>query len=206
MARDRLEPNGLFAQWWPLATQNDEDSQSLVRSFIDVFPYATLWTTELHEALLIGSMQPIELRVAQIQSRFQQEGVAGALGDAGVLTATELLATYVTDRDGLQKYAGDVLPVTDDRPLIEYAASVRKGEFPRVLMRIAELRSDPPLMGADPALKHDVALARQKLWTLYRAGYYAYTGETDRWESMIKRLLPEMRDNPYFRWFITDKR
>ena len=22
----------------------------------------------------------------------------------------------------------------------------------------------------------------------------------------IKRLLPEMRDNPYFRWFITDKR
>jgi hypothetical protein len=61
-------------------------------------------------------------------------------------------------------------------------------------------------MGADPTLKHDVALARQKLWTLYRAGYYAYTGETDRWESMIKRLLPEMRDNPYFRWFITDKR
>jgi spermidine synthase len=206
LARDRLEPNGLFAQWWPLATQNDEDSRSLVRSFIDVFPYATLWTTELHEALLIGSMQPIELRVAQIQSRFQQEGVANALGDAGVLNATELLATYVTDRDGLQKYAGDVLPVTDDRPLIEYAASVRKGEFPRVLMRIAKLRSDPPLMGADPALKRDVALTRQKLWTLYRAGYYAYTGETDRWESMIKRLLPEMRDNPYFRWFITDKR
>ena len=49
-------------------------------------------------------------------------------------------------------------------------------------------------------------LTRQKLWTLYRAGYYAYTGETDRWESMIKRLLPEMRDNPYFRWFVTNKR
>ena len=112
----------------------------------------------------------------------------------------------VTDRDGLEKYAGDVLPVTDDRPLIEYAASVRKGEFPRVLMRIAGLRSDPPLMGADPSLKRDVALARQKLWTLYRAGYYAYTGKKDRWESTIKRLFPEMRDNPYFRWFITDKR
>jgi MFS family permease len=62
------------------------------------------------------------------------------------------------------------------------------------------------LMSADPSLKDDVALARQKLWTLYRAGYYVYTGQAGRWESMIKRLLPEIRDNPYFRWFVTDKR
>jgi spermidine synthase len=206
LARDRLKPNGLFAQWWPLATQNDEDSRSLVRSFIDVFPYATLWTTELHEALLVGSKEPIELGVTRIRSRFQQLDVAAALRAAGVLSATELLATYVTDRDGLETYAGAVLPVTDDRPRIEYAAWVRQGEFPRVLKRIAALHSDPPLIGADPILKDDVTLARQKLWTLYRAGYYAYTGETDRWESMIKRLLPEMRDNPYFRWFVTDKR
>lgn len=60
----------------------------------------------------------------------------------GVLSATELLATYITDRAGLETYAG----------------------------------------------------------------YYAYTGETDRWESMIRRLVPEMRDNPYFLWFVSDKR
>ena len=206
LARDRLEEYGLFAQWWPLATQNDEDSRSLVRSFIDIFPYVTMWTTELHETLLVGSKQPIELVADRIESRFQQPEVADVLHDAGVLSATELLATYVTDREGLEKYAGDVPPVTDDRPRIEYAGWVRKGEFPRVLMRIAELRSDPPLLGAIPTLKNDVVLARQKLWTLYRAGYYAYTGEPDRWESMIKRLLPEMRDNPYFRWFVTEKR
>jgi hypothetical protein len=91
------------------------------------------------------------------------------------------------------------LPREIDVNLMTLTRDLLKFRSPRVLMRIAELRSDPPLMGADPALKHDVALARQKLWTLYRAGYYAYTGETDRWESMIKRLLPEMRDNPYFR-------
>jgi predicted membrane-bound spermidine synthase len=205
LARDRLQPDGLFAQWWPLATQNDEDSQSLVRSFIDVFRYVTLWTTELHETLLIGSNQPIELHGTRIQSRFRQQEVAAALRDVGVLSATELLATYVTDGNGLEDYAGDALPVTDDRPRIEYAGWVREGEFPRVLMRIAELRSDPPLQGSDKSLQNDVLLARQKLWTLYRAGYYVYTGQADRWESMIKRLLPEMNDNPYFRWFITDK-
>ena len=206
LARDRLEENGLLAQWWPLATQNDEDSRSLVRSFIDVFPYVTLWTTELHETLLVGSKQPIELVVDRIASRFQQPEVANVLLDVGVLSTTELLATYVTDRDGLEKYAGDVPPVTDDRPLIEYAGWVREGEFPRVLLRIAELRSDPPVIGTDSISKDDVVLARHKLWTLYRAGYYVYTGEADRWESMIKRLAPVIRDNPYFRWFVTENR
>ncbi len=52
LAAKRLESEGLFAQWLPIATQNDEDTRSLVRSFLDVFPYATLWTTELHEMLV----------------------------------------------------------------------------------------------------------------------------------------------------------
>jgi spermidine synthase len=28
-----------------------------VRSFLDVFPYATLWTSEFHEMLLVGSLE-----------------------------------------------------------------------------------------------------------------------------------------------------
>ena len=205
LARSRLESDGIFAQWWPLATQNDEDSRSLVRSFIDVFPHATLWTTEMHEALLVGSREPIELDFARIQSRFRQPDVAAALEEVGVLSATELLATYVTGRSGLEGYVGDAPPVTDDRPRIEFASWVRDGEFPRVLQLVSELRSAPPLIGGDPSLEDDVELARLKLWTLYRAGYYVYTGEVDRWESMIERLVPEMRDNPYFRWFVTEQ-
>jgi spermidine synthase len=54
LASRRLEQNGLFAQWLPISTQNDEETRSLVRSFLDVFPYATLWTTEMHEMLMIG--------------------------------------------------------------------------------------------------------------------------------------------------------
>ena len=58
LAATRLHTNGLVAQWLPLPTQTDSDTRSLVRSFLDVFPYATLWTTELHEMLLVGSLNP----------------------------------------------------------------------------------------------------------------------------------------------------
>ena len=55
----RLQPGGLFAQWLPLPTHNDEDSRSLVRSFLDTFPHASLWTTEFHEMLLLVRSGPM---------------------------------------------------------------------------------------------------------------------------------------------------
>ena len=50
----------------------------------------------------------------------------------------------------------------------------------------------------------EVELARQKLWALYRYGYHGYLGDAERWESMMKRLVPELHANPYFRWFVTE--
>src|SRR5262249_47490940 len=73
LARTRLQPSGLRAQWWPLPTQNDEDSRSLVHSFLDAFPYASLWTTEFHEMLLVGSVEPIELDVSRIAAATERE-------------------------------------------------------------------------------------------------------------------------------------
>ena len=84
LAGHRLTANGLLAQWWPLATQNDEDSRAMVRAFLDAFPYASLWTTELHEMLLLGSPEPIELDAARIGARFDHPEVAAALGEVGI--------------------------------------------------------------------------------------------------------------------------
>jgi len=131
LARQRLNSNGLLAQWWPLPTQNDEDSRSLVRSFLDVFPHATLWTTELHEMLLIGSVEPIQLDATRIAARLARPGMSTALREVGIASPAALLATYITDRAGLEHYAQDAPPTTDDRPRIEYAAGLRRGEFAR---------------------------------------------------------------------------
>lgn len=47
-------------------------------------------------------------------------------------SAQALLATWVSDRNGLQRFAGDAPAVTDDRPRIEYAPWVRPREISRV--------------------------------------------------------------------------
>ncbi|MUF08388.1 spermidine synthase, partial [Pseudomonas sp. CCM 7893] len=159
----RLEKHGLLAQWLPLPTQNIEDSQSLVRSFLDVFPYATLWTSEFHEMLLVGSMEPIELDTARIRQRFEQASVSSALGEVGIDSAATLLATWVTDRQGLERFVADALPVTDDQPRIEYAPWVRNKEISRVLPALLDLRVPVPLLNADAAFLRTLDSEQQRL-------------------------------------------
>ena len=93
-------PNGILAQWLPLPTQKEVDTRSLVRSFLDVFPNVSLWTTELHETLLVGSLDPLTLDFARIHERFAKPDVSSALGEVGVSSAEALLATYVMGRSG----------------------------------------------------------------------------------------------------------
>lgn len=199
LARSRLQPGGLFAQWLPLATQNDEDSRALVRSFLDAFPHASLWTTEVHEMLLVGSDAPLDLDAARIQARFNQSAVAGALREVGINSPAALLATWVTGREGLERYAAGAPAVTDDRPLIEYAGWVRRDEISRVLPALLDLYMAPPLRGADPAFQADIDQERRQLMHFYAATLAAYAGDRQRWREEIGLAVQGGEANQYFR-------
>ncbi len=201
LAQSRLAEGGLVAQWLPLPTQNDEDTRSLVRSFLDVFPYATLWTTELHEMLLIGSQEPVSLDLQRIAGRLAQPEVAKALGDVGIDSPAALLATFVTDRTGLEGYASAARPVTDDDPRIEYAGWVRRLELARTLPLLLEMQAEPPVIGADDAFRTDLANERSRLVTFYDAGLAAYVGDRARWARQMRRVIQADPTNPYYNWF-----
>jgi spermidine synthase len=201
LAKSRLQPNGMVAQWLPLPTQNDEDTRALVRSFIDVFPHASLWTTELHEMLLVGSPEAMALDVGRITDNFSDPEVTAALQEVGIASPAALLATWVSDRTGLAAYAGDAPAVTDDDPQIEYAAWLRPGEFARVLPRLMALFSEPPLIGASEEFRRAMAWERENLFIFYGAGLYAYTGQQEHWALAMARVTEADPQNPYFNWF-----
>ncbi|UVM13947.1 fused MFS/spermidine synthase [Pseudomonas protegens] len=202
LAARRLNTQGLVAQWLPLPTQNTEDSRALVQSFLEVFPYATLWTSEFHEMLLVGSPDPIELDAARIERRFAQDNVRSALGEVGVNSAQALLATWVSDRDGLQRFAGDSPTVTDDRPRIEYAPWVRPREINRVLPELLNLRHPPVLVNVSPEFRQRMNQESRNLMQFYRASLHAYDGDREAWAREIRELLQVDGGNPYYRWFV----
>jgi len=204
LAASRLQQGGIVAQWLPLPTQNEEDTRSLIQSFIQVFPHAALWTTELHEMMLVGSMQPLELDVPRIEARFAQPQVAAALREVGIASPAALLATWITDRAGLAYYAADAQPVTDDQPRIEYATWVRHDAFPTTLTHLLALRTAPPLQGADDAFRAAMENSRGALQSFYSAGLDAYKGDRDAWAQDIGNVVRTDPDNAYYRWLIGD--
>ena len=201
LARRRLRPAGIVAQWLPLPTQNDAETRSLVRSFLDVFPHASLWTTEIHEMLLLGSMEPVLLDAKRISGRFFEPHVAAALNEVGISSPAALLATWITDHAGLANYAGKALPVTDDKPRIEYADWVRRDELQRVLPSLLELRTNPPVLGADETFLKNLASERQRLLLFYQAALNAQAGHATLWAEDMRRVLAGDGGNPYYRWF-----
>jgi spermidine synthase len=201
LAAARLKSNGMVAQWLPLTTQNDEDTKALVRSFVDVFPHASLWTTELHEMLLVGSLEPMALDAKEIASRFYEPNVMATLGSVGVESPEELLALWVTDRDGLIRYAGATAAVTDDRPRVEYGTWVRPLEILQTLPELMALRGDAPVPGAED-VRAKVKTERDGLDDFYAAGLAAYAGDRAGWGERMKRVMAEKRENPYYRWVV----
>ena len=201
IVKRRLNEGGMLAQWWPIATQNDEDSQSLVRSMLDVFPYVTLWTTEVHEMLLLGSTQPLELDYARINERMQAPAVGRALAEVGVMSAADLLATYITDRAGLESYAGAALPVTDDRPRIEYASWVRPGEITRILPKLLGLSSPLPLIASDED-RARIETSFYRLLAFYEIAYRAYGMDRDTWSARVAAFRRDSEPNPYYDWVL----
>jgi hypothetical protein len=92
----------------------------LVRSLLDVFPCTSLWTTELHEMLLIVRTSRSR-SISRKLARAWPSPMALPLLERSASIAQALLATYVMGRQGLEAFAGDARPVTDDDPRIEYA-------------------------------------------------------------------------------------
>jgi len=201
LARDRLNAGGIVAQWLPLATQNGEDTRSLVRAFIDVFPHASLWTTDFHEMLLVGSMTPMELDASRIASRMAEPQVAATLAEVGVGSPAALLATWVTDRKGLAAWVGDAPAVTDDHPRIEYGAWLRPGVFQQTLPSLLALRTPPPVVNPGDELTAAIAAEGERLGLFYAAGLHAQAGEREAWRRDIVRLMRLDGDNPYYSWF-----
>ncbi|SAK46148.1 spermidine synthase [Caballeronia catudaia] len=202
LAAARLNDGGIVAQWLPLATQNEDQTRSLIQSFLQVFPQAALWTTEFHEMMLVGSMQPMPLDVPRLRERFAHPEVARALREVGIASPEAFAATWVADRSALAYYAEDAPPVTDDDPRIEYAPWVRRGDFAATLAHMLALQSEPPLAGADASFIDTLAAERRTLHAFYRAGLDAYRGDREAWTRDIGAAMQADRRNPYYLWVI----
>jgi hypothetical protein len=131
LASRRLGDDGLFAVW--LATWELEplEMRMLVRAFVDVFPYASVWDcTHPYEWVLVGGRKPPRIDLDALAARMAEPALARDLGRiepelGGVRTPADLLSLHLMDRDAMVRFAGDAPAVTDDRSVVDFTSPRR---------------------------------------------------------------------------------
>jgi spermidine synthase len=120
-AKARLGPGGLVCQWAHTYDISDANLRSIVATFTSVFPHASLWLVGEGDILLIGSVDPIEPRLAEIRRTWARPGVAADLAGVEVRNPETLLTLFTAADAALRFYGGEAPLQRDDRMSLEFS-------------------------------------------------------------------------------------
>jgi spermidine synthase len=172
LGRDHLNPGGLYCQWLPLHQLAVSDLEMIVATFTRAFPEVQLWVA-YHRArtplaALIGSATPIRTDAAALRARLADGRLARATARVGLDDAGNLAVLYVAGGQNLRAATAASLPITDDRPRLEFsapAAYFRQQDLSLRALSWVAARLDPgrgPIDGVDaPAPVRGALLAAQ---------------------------------------------
>jgi spermidine synthase len=118
LLRQVLKPGGIAVQW---VAGTDAEYRLIARTFLSVFPQTTVWTDG---TLLVGSLEPLQIRRVDFERKLQTPGRAQGAQDLGAASFDRLLAMYRAGPDELRAFVGPGPILTDDRPLVEYFLSL----------------------------------------------------------------------------------
>jgi spermidine synthase len=119
-----LKPGGLVLQW---VAGTEAEYKTIARTFLSVFPETTVWADG---SLLVGALEPLQLRRAEFDAKLELPGRAQGLRDLGVQSFDKLLSIFVAGPQELRAYLGPGPVLTDDRPLAEYFLSLPRDKNP----------------------------------------------------------------------------
>ncbi len=120
-ARARLAPGGVLCQWAHTYDISRSDLQSIVGTFLNVFPDGTLWMVGDADVLLIGSTEPLDSRVAGIPAAWRRPGVADDLATVGVKGPFSVQSLFVASGSALTEWAAQANTQVDDRMTLEFS-------------------------------------------------------------------------------------
>lgn len=176
LARRRLAPGGLMAQWVQGYRLLFDDLAMVVATFRTSFPHATLWEGSPSDYLLIGPPEPLSVDLGRIRAAYgARPGLRQDFAWMQMYSPEAMLADFFLDEADLAKLTAPLILNDDDRLTLEFTA-------PRSLYLSTQARNDaelrkvkrarhPPLVGSDhwdrPEARFHIATA---LWAKNKTG------------------------------------
>jgi spermidine synthase len=119
LAKARLAPGGVLAQWLPLHAFQPDEFKSVARAFKNVFPHTYLWLGQ--QMILIGSVEKLVIDFDTFAKRMAAPLLAKDLAEVDFTSPYDVLAGFFMADDALEAWLGGAPTITDDLPTIEYS-------------------------------------------------------------------------------------
>jgi spermidine synthase len=137
LAKRRMRPGGVLAQWVPLDMPRGALPKMIIKAMMAKFKHVSLWLPSRMEGVAIASDEPLKIDPRELADRMSEPAVAEDLTATGLRSPEDLLATFVAADEKLSVFVRDVPSLTDDRPRIEYynwypLGSIRVDELKRL--------------------------------------------------------------------------
>ena len=115
-----LTEDGIICQWVPLKRMPEACLKMIVRTFIEVFPNATIWYKYTPDfAILVGTPERLKINYKRFMEKTQSLKVHEALATDD-LDGMSLLDSFMMGEKAVRAYAGDSPIHTDNQPRLEF--------------------------------------------------------------------------------------
>ena len=123
LARTRLKPKGYISQWLPAYQVPPATTLAMIRAFVEVFPQAVLISGAEADLLLLGANDSrIEIDPDRVDAGLSRApAVREDLQRLDLGSVREIVGAFVGSSQKLADATRDTAPVSDDRPMQEYA-------------------------------------------------------------------------------------
>ncbi len=122
-ALTHLRPGGLFMTKLHLQGHPKSNFDSILATFIDAFPHATVWfpvTRPFVFFYLVGSREPQSFAPARIQELLDKPAVRDSVDYLYFDHSADVLACYIADEHDIRRYLARHRINTDNHPFIEF--------------------------------------------------------------------------------------
>jgi spermidine synthase len=205
-ALDHLKPKGVFATYLPFAAIPISCNDSILGTFMEVFPYITVWfpttTPAGHSFLyLAGSREPQLFSPTYIEQQLQKKGIRDSVRYINFNNSLYVLSCYIADQNDLKNYLTGFHLNSDFRPYVEFNTDINKGKETWFFEFIKKVRHyngivehiDWAGLSADEKEKYvqDCELFYNASTFLLKAGIYQNVQDRLSYCNMGLELMPE---------------
>jgi spermidine synthase len=147
VAKEKLAPDGIFAQWMHNYSMSPDDFRMGLRTFAESFPYVTVWNMQESDFLLVGSLRQLNFDYPWFRKIFlENQTLRNDLKAQGLSDVYTVIGLYRMGKKELLAFTQGADFNTDDNALLEFSAPRSLGKSTTDLNRklMEPFVSDPP--------------------------------------------------------------